>query len=166
MTVLVAYGSKRGGTQVLAEQIGAELRALGDDVRVEPAGAVKGLGDAGAVVVAGALYAGRWHKDARRFVRRYEKELAAVPVWLVASGPLDTTADDGALPPVEHVRAAMERVHARGEVTFGGRLEPDAHGFPASAMAKTSAGDWRNPDRVRAWAATVHGDLAGQGAVL
>jgi menaquinone-dependent protoporphyrinogen oxidase len=166
MTVLVAYGSKRGGTQALAEQIGAELRALGDEVRVEPARAVKRLGEVAAVVVAGALYAGRWHKDARRFVRRHETQLAAVPVWLVASGPLDASADDGALPPVEHVRAAMERVHARGEVTFGGRLEPDAQGFPASAMAKTKAGDWRNADRVRAWAATVHGDLAGQGAVV
>lgn len=166
MTVLVAYGSKRGGTQDLAEQIGAELRALGDDVRVEPARAVKGLGEVDAVVVAGAVYAGRWHKDARRFVRRHEQELAARPVWLVASGPLDATADDGALPPVQHVREAMERVHARGQVTFGGRLEPDAQGFPASAMAKTQAGDWRNPERVRAWVATVHGDLAGQGAVV
>ncbi|WP_225755662.1 flavodoxin domain-containing protein [Actinotalea sp. Marseille-Q4924] len=165
MSVLVVHGSKRGGTQGLAEQIAAELHALGDDVRVEPARGVKRLEDAEAVVVAGGLYAGRWHKDARRFVRKHEQELAAVPVWLVASGPLDTSADDGALPPVEHVREAMERVHARGEVTFGGRLEPDATGFPASAMAKTKAGDWRNPERVRAWAATVHGDLAGQGAV-
>ncbi|MBC7291116.1 MAG: flavodoxin [Actinotalea sp.] len=166
MTVLVAYGSKRGGTQGLAEQIGAELTALGDDVRVEPAAAVKGVGEVEAVVVAGAVYAGRWHKDARRFVRRYEKELSRVPVWLVASGPLDASADDGALPPVEHVRAAMERVHARGQVTFGGRLEPDAQGFPASAMAKTKAGDWRNAEQVRQWAATVHGDLSGQGALL
>jgi menaquinone-dependent protoporphyrinogen oxidase len=166
MTVLVAYGSKRGGTQGLAEQIGAELAALGDEVRVERARDVKRVGDVEAVVVAGGLYAGRWHKDARRFVSTHERELTALPVWLVASGPLDDSADDGALPPVEHVREAMERVHARGQVTFGGRLEPDAQGFPASAMAKTKAGDWRNAEQVRQWAATVHGDLAGQGALL
>jgi len=45
----------------------------------------------------------------------------------------------------------MERVGARGHITFGGRLSPDAKGFPASAMAKNRAGDWRDPAQVRAW---------------
>ena len=30
----------------------------------------------------------------------------------------------------------MEKVGAKGHVTFGGRLPADAKGFPASAMAK------------------------------
>jgi menaquinone-dependent protoporphyrinogen oxidase len=45
----------------------------------------------------------------------------------------------------------MERVGARGHVTFGGRLAPDAKGFPASAMAKKNGGDWRDAEQVRAW---------------
>jgi hypothetical protein len=45
----------------------------------------------------------------------------------------------------------MERIGARGHTTFGGRLSADAKGFPASAMAKKMSGDWRNPDRIRAW---------------
>jgi hypothetical protein len=49
----------------------------------------------------------------------------------------------------------MERVGAVGHATFGGRLSPDAHGFPASARAKTRAGDWRNPARIRAWAVDI-----------
>jgi hypothetical protein len=49
----------------------------------------------------------------------------------------------------------MERVGALGHVTFGGRLTPDARGFPASAMAKKRSGDWRNPSRIRAWAADI-----------
>jgi menaquinone-dependent protoporphyrinogen oxidase len=47
------------------------------------------------------------------------------------------------------VQALMERTGARGHVTFGGRLAPDAKGFPASAMAKKQSGDWRNADQVR-----------------
>ena len=35
------------------------------------------------------------------------------------------------------------------------RLEPDAKGFPASAMAKKVSGDWRDPDQVREFASRV-----------
>ena len=38
----------------------------------------------------------------------------------------------------------MERVGAQSHVTFGGRLEKNAKGFPASAMAKTHSGDFRS----------------------
>lgn len=157
MTVLVTYGSKRGGTQGLAESIGAALRDAGHEVRVEPARAVRSLDGVTAAVVAGGLYANRWHRDARVFVAKHRKTLAGLPVWLVASGPLDETADAGTIPPVPHVAQAAASVAARGEVTFGGYLAPDAKGFPASAMAKNGkAGDWRNEDRIRAWAGEVH----------
>jgi menaquinone-dependent protoporphyrinogen oxidase len=38
-------------------------------------------------------------------------------------------------------------------------LAPDAKGFPASAMAKTQAGDWRDPDQVRQWAKQIAATL-------
>ena len=37
-----------------------------------------------AVIVAGALYASRWSRDARRFVRRNARVLRGLPVWCVA----------------------------------------------------------------------------------
>lgn len=49
----------------------------------------------------------------------------------------------------------MERVGAIGHATFGGRLAPDARGFPAAARAKRLAGDWRNESRIREWAREV-----------
>lgn len=157
MTILVVHGSKRGGTQGLAEMVGAALAELGHDVRVAPAGTTRELAGVEAVVVAGGLYASRWHGDARRFVRRNARDLASMPVWLVASGPLDTTADAGTTPDVPQVASAAAAVGARGTTTFGGYLAADATGFPASAMARNGkAGDWRNPERVRAWAAEVH----------
>ena len=54
----------------------------------------------------------------------------------------------------------MERTGARGHITFGGRLSPDASGFPASAMAKKHAGDWRDRAQVRQWARTVASQLS------
>lgn len=163
MTVLVAYGSKRGGSAGLAEMIGDALRDAGHEVDVAPARRVRGLDGVEAAVVVGGLYANRWHRDARVFTARHRAALAAMPVWLVASGPLDQTADAGAVPPVAHVAAAAARIGARGQITFGGYLATDAKGFPASAMAKSGkAGDWRNPDRVRAWVAEVHEELGGE----
>jgi menaquinone-dependent protoporphyrinogen oxidase len=79
-------------------------------------------------------------------------------VWLFSSGPLDGSAPEE-IPTVPQVQALSDRVGARGHVTFGGRLPADAKGFPASAMAKTHAGDWRDPARIRAWAAEVAAEL-------
>jgi menaquinone-dependent protoporphyrinogen oxidase len=57
--------------------------------------------------------------------------------------------------------AARRRTGARGHVTFGGRLLPDATGFPASAKAKTKAGDWRGRARIHAWATNVAAEPRG-----
>ena len=53
----------------------------------------------------------------------------------------------------------MNRVQARGHVTSGGRLTPDASAFPARAMAKKNSGDWRDAEQVRAWTHLVAGQL-------
>lgn len=160
MRVLVAYGSKRGGTAGLAKMIGAEFDTVGLPALVQPARQVRKLDGVDAVVIAGALYANRWHKDARRFARRHAAALRQRPVWLVSSGPLDDSAAARDIPPVKHVTATMANVGARGQVTFGGCLRPDAKGFPASAMAKKRAGDWRDQAVVRRWVSAIAEDLA------
>jgi len=157
--VLIAYGSKRGGTAGLAEMIGEELSAAGLATTVQPAREVRRLDGFDAVVIAGALYAKRWHRDAGRFARRHAAGLRAKRVWLVSSGPLDASAADGVIPPVKQVAAISESIGARGHVTFGGRLEPTATGFVAKKMAKNHAGDWRDPDQVHRWASLLAQEL-------
>jgi menaquinone-dependent protoporphyrinogen oxidase len=160
MRVLIAYGSKRGGTAGLAKMIGKALVSHGIETDVRAA-ADAGSPDAfDAVIVAGALYMNRWHRHARRFVRRHARSLRARPVWLVSSGPLDDTARTGGLPAVPQVAKLGKLIGARGQVTFGGRLAADAQGFPASAMAKTKAGDWRDTEQIEQLAAAVAADLA------
>ncbi|HBW18522.1 MAG TPA: flavodoxin [Actinobacteria bacterium] len=161
MRVLVTYGSTRGGTQGLAEMVADGLQEEGLIVDVIPAGQVRRrLDDYDAVIVGGALYAFRWHKAARRFVRRHAAELRQRPTYFFSSGPLDDSAVRGDIPPVKGVSALMERTGARGHVTFGGRLSPDAKGFPASAMAKKHGGDWRDAAQVRQWARSVAAELS------
>jgi menaquinone-dependent protoporphyrinogen oxidase len=165
MRVLVAYGSTRGGTQGLAQTVADGLREKGCTADVLPATEVHGIDGYDAVIVGGALYAFRWHRAARRFVRRHTADLKKLPVYFFSSGPLDDSAANGEIPPVKGVIELMDRVGARGHVTFGGRLSEYARGFPASAMAKKVAGDWRDPSQVRAWAHSVAAELR-EGATL
>jgi menaquinone-dependent protoporphyrinogen oxidase len=161
MKALVVYGSKLGGTEGLADMLGQALAELQWDATVRSA-AVKesDVGDYDTVVVGGALYAGRWHKDARRFVKRESKALRNAHVWLFSSGPLGDAAESaGSLEPVPQVARLMADIGARGHATFGGRLAPDARGFPASSMAKKMSGDWRDDKQVRAWAKEITAPL-------
>jgi menaquinone-dependent protoporphyrinogen oxidase len=151
MSILVAFGSKRGGTEGLAGMVANGLRLEGFTVDVVPARAAKDVDGYEGVIIGGALYVSRWHRDARRFAKRHTGQLRQRPTWFFSSGPLDESATQEDIPPVKGVQALMDRVHAKGHVTFGGRLTPDARGFPASAMAKKNSGDWRNPESVRTW---------------
>ncbi|HEX6472147.1 MAG TPA: flavodoxin domain-containing protein [Streptosporangiaceae bacterium] len=159
---LVAYGSKRGSTREIAEWVGADLREAGFDVDILPASSVRDVTPYHAVVLGGALYAARWHRDARRFARRYGRVLRDREVWLFSSGPLDNSAVKREIPPVRGAALAAERVGARGHMTFGGRLAEDARGFPASSMAKTRAGDFRDTAQVHAWTAGIVSDLRAE----
>lgn len=159
--ILVAYGSKRGGTQGLAQMLAQRLVERGAEVAVEPADAVADVAGFDAVVIGGSLYIGRWHRDSVRLVKHLSDQLRAVPVWLFSSGPLGEEAEEHPdLPPVDKVAGLMERVGARGHVTFGGVLDEDASGIVASKMAETMAGDWRDPEAIDAFAEQIVTSLA------
>lgn len=161
MRVLVVYGSKRGGTQGLAEQVASTLTGSGHTVELRCASTVRELAGYDAVVLGGALYAGLWHRDARRFARRHLDALRQLPVWMFSSGPLDDSASRGELPPTAAVARIQRRIGARAHATFGGRLSPDAHGFIAHAMAQGGkSGDFRDMAAVDAWARRIAEVLA------
>lgn len=159
MRVLVTWGSKHGGTAGIGRIIGDVLAERGFEVVSAPAEDVPALAGFHAVIVGGAIYANRWAWSAQHFVNLHLAALRKVPVWFFSSGPLDDAADRGAFEEPVQVAVLAERVGARGHTMFGGRLLPDAKGFAASAMAKASSGDWRNPDRIRAWAQELAAEL-------
>ncbi|MEU8233290.1 flavodoxin domain-containing protein [Actinoplanes sp. NPDC048967] len=163
MTVLVAYGSTGGSTAEIAGWIAEEFRAAGLDVRLLPADEVDDVAGYDALVLGAAMYAAGWHPDARRFAKRFAGPFADRPVWLFSSGPLDHTADDTDLPPDHQAEAAMHLLQAREHVTFGGRLTAEAHGwlgFVARRMKHEGhTGDFRDPQRIRAWARGVAAEI-------
>ncbi|WP_328494698.1 flavodoxin domain-containing protein [Streptomyces sp. NBC_00414] len=161
--VLVAYGTKNGSTARIAEAVAAVLRKDGLTVESLPARSVAGgIASYDAVVVGGGLYAGRWHRDARRFLRRRRGELAGRPVWLFSSGPLDASASERDIPPVSDVKRAMVRLDVKEHVTFGGCLEEGAKGLVARMILRSGKdGDFRNFTAIEAWAARIGAELVG-----
>ncbi len=151
MQILITYGSKLGGSAGIAHMLADRLSAAGIETQTAPASLMVSPDPFDAVIVGGALYANRWHRSARRYVRRFARALRTKPVWMFSSGPLDDSALAG-IPPTAQVQQTMESVGARDHITFGGRLEPDAKGFLAGSMAKEQAGDWRDPDQIHDWA--------------
>ncbi len=159
-TVLVAYGTRNGSTGDIAGMIAETLRGEGLAAQARPAAQVSSLAGYDAVILGGALYAGRWHRDAVRFTHRHAAALRERPVWLFSSGPLDDSADAGGLPAVHQVAVAMARTGATGHVTFGGQLTGQARGFVARAMVRGGkGGDFRNRRQIEDWSRSVAGQL-------
>ena len=154
--VLVTYGTKNGSTGEIARFIASVLRREGLEADVRPAAEVVDMTPYDAVVIGGALYMGRWHRDAGRFTRRHRRALRERPVWLFSSGPLDPSASERDIPPVSGAERAIDRTDAREHVTFGGRLETGAKGRIARMILdQHRGGDFRDFARIDAWATGV-----------
>jgi menaquinone-dependent protoporphyrinogen oxidase len=124
MRVLVTWGSRRGGAAAIARTVAEALRAQGLEVDLlPPSNACRATGF-DAVIVGGAVHAGRWPRDACSFVSRRETDLRTVPVWFFTSGASEER------PPAPQVQTLMERVGAQGHATFGGPT-PDARAWAA-----------------------------------
>jgi menaquinone-dependent protoporphyrinogen oxidase len=86
--ILVAYATRNGSTRQVAEAVATTATAGGAQVLLVPAASVRKPLDGWDLVVLGApIYSGRWHRDARRFLRRHRAELASVPVAVFGMGP-------------------------------------------------------------------------------
>jgi menaquinone-dependent protoporphyrinogen oxidase len=78
--VLVAYASRHGATQGIAERIAQVLQDGGVTAEALPAASVKSVAAYDAFVVGSAAYMFHWEKAAVAFVRRNRALLAAKPV--------------------------------------------------------------------------------------
>ena len=80
---------------------------------------------------------------------------------MFSSGPLDVSADTTEIPPVAQAAEAVRTLHARGHITFGGRLDEFAEGFLARAMVRSGhGGDFRNDERIKNWSRAIAAELS------
>jgi menaquinone-dependent protoporphyrinogen oxidase len=149
-SVLVAYATKYGSTQEVAEAVGATLREHGLRTEVRPACEVRTLDGYSAVVLGAALYMGHWHKDASSFLKRHRAELVGLPVAIFSLGPLTIAEKER-----QGSRAQLDRELAKTSwlapvsiEVFGGVINPAKLHFPFNHMQAGDARDWT---AIRAW---------------
>ncbi|MBM7505427.1 flavodoxin domain-containing protein [Agromyces aurantiacus] len=166
--VLVAYATKHHSTAEIAEAVAGELRARGHEADAVEASAATAEGY-DAVVLGSATYAGRWRREARRFLSHERDRLARMPFWVFSSGPVGEPKDDA---PAEddtwlEPRKVIEQAEAAGvreHVVFGGRLPEEPDGFIEKAMVRNTPEqfqDRRDWDEIRGWADRIADQLAG-----
>ncbi len=162
MTILVAYASKYGSTQGIAERIAEQLRQLGKPAEARSMGDVADPGTYEAFVLGSGLYAGSWLKEARDWVRRHQAVLAQHPVWLFSSGPLGTEVKDlDSFRPKEMAKF-QQALRPREERIFFGALDYHKLSFPDRMILKAlraQEGDFRDWPAIEAWAASIARDM-------
>jgi menaquinone-dependent protoporphyrinogen oxidase len=156
--VLVAYATKYGSTREVAETVVEELQGLGLEVELAELGHVKSLDGYRSVVIGAPLYMGRWHSDARTFLRRRHKVLGELPVAVFALGPMENTekAARSSREQLDKALAHSPELRPATVEVFGGVVEPSKLIFPFNNMPAGDARDW---DAIRAWARALPAEL-------
>ncbi len=164
-SILVAYATRYGSTQEVAERIAATLRECGLKVEVKLARQVRDLASYRAVVLGAPLYIGSWLKDAQRFLKQHQAALAERPVAIFALGP--TRTEELKSP---QVRAQLDQELGKypwlkpvAAEVFGGKYDPARLRFPdsllkvlpASPLHDAPASDVRDWEAIRAWASNL-----------
>lgn len=156
MTVLVAFASKHGATEEIADAIGDALRERSVETNVLPVEDVTTLEIYDAVVLGSAVYAGHWRGEAREFVEHHGDVMLHKPVWLFSSGPLGEPPEP-AEDPVE-IPDFMEALQAKEHRLFAGKADQEKLSFGERAimkMVKAPYGDFRPWQDIESWAGEI-----------
>ena len=161
MTVLVAYASKHGSTQEIAQRIAEHLRQLGIQAEARPLEEVSDPGSYEALVIGSAIYYGSWMKEATEWVHRNQAVLAKLPVWLFSVGPLGTEVEDAEQQPKE-MAEFQQAIRPREQRVFFGALDHQRLSFAERMVVKAvraPEGDYRDWEAIDAWSASIARDL-------
>ena len=161
MTVLVAYASKHGATQGIAERISEKLHQTGKEAEARSVDAIRDPGSYEAFVIGSAIYYGSWMKEATDWVHRNQSVLANRPVWLFSSGPLGTEVKDAEQQPKE-IADFQKLIKPRDHQIFFGSLDHNKLSFTERMVLKAvraHEGDYRDWEAIDAWAESIARDL-------
>ena len=158
-SILLAYASRYGSTQEVAETIAAELRKGGLEVDIQPMQEVRTLENYAAVVLGAALYNTRWHPDAHQFLSQHQEALKQRPVAIFTLGPV-TTGRAAKKVSRRQLDKELEKYPWLKPVAveiFVGKYDPSKLGFFERLFS--TASDHREWDAIRAWADALPAQL-------
>ena len=162
--VLVAYASKYGSTQEVAEAIAETLRESGFEVDLQLMRKVRTFEGYASVVLGAPLYFGLWHKDALNLLSRNEDALAQRPVAIFALGPnsKDEKEMQGSRVQLDKELVKFPWLTPVNIEVFGGKYpaklrfpESLIASLPASPLHGMPASDVRDWTAIRAWASSL-----------
>ena len=154
--ILVAYASKHGSTREVAERIADVFTDEGAPATVRPAVEVHDLTPYDAVVLGSAIYTGRLHHDALRFLERHRTTLAHLPFAIFAGGPRTLDPDDVLHSRIQVMKTLQEfpELDPTAVTIVGGVIDPTVLRWPFNRMPQSDARDW---DAISDWSrALVH----------
>jgi menaquinone-dependent protoporphyrinogen oxidase len=158
-SILLAYATRFGSTQEVAEAIAAVLREAELEVDIQPMQEVRTLDDYDAVVLGAAVYNARWHADAHLFLSQHQEGLMQRPVAIFALGPVSPSSAA-----MQNSRRQLDKELKKyawlkpvALEMFVGKMDPTKLGFFERLV--TPASDHRDWNAIRAWANTLPAQL-------
>ncbi len=160
--ILVAFASKYGSTQEVAEVVAETLRRRGLTVEVRLMRQVSSLEEYGGVVLGAPIYFGALYKEAVNFLTQHQQALTAHPVAFFALGPTRPDPEE-----IKASRGMLDQQLAKfpwltpvAIELFGGKYDPAKlrisdkliAALPASPLHGAPASDARDWNAIRAWA--------------
>jgi len=159
-SILLAYASRFGSTQEVAETIADTLREAGLEVDLQPMQEVKSLEHYDAVVLGAAIYNAKWNAGAHQFVAQYQDALSQLPVAIFTLGPLSPSeaAKRNSRRQLDSELAKYSWFRPVAIEIFAGKYDPSKPGmgfFDRFVPAR----DVRNWDAIRTWAKELSAQL-------
>ena len=159
-SILLAYASRFGSTQEVAETIAATLRKDGCEVDLRPMQDVKSLDRYDAVVLGAAIYNAKWHQEAHLFVSQHQEALCQLPVAIFTLGPLSASdaAKRNSRRQLEGELAKYPWLKPVAVEIFAGKYDPSKPGLNFFERF-VPARDYRNWVAIRTWANQLSAQL-------
>ncbi len=159
--ILVAYATKYGSTEEIAQKISEVLKNSGMEVTLSEASEIKSIDNYNTIVLGSAVYVGSWRKQAARFLKKFQDELKDKKVYLFSSGP---TGEGDPVSLMEgwefpkNLKEIADKIGVEDIKVFHGAVDPDKlsglHKFMVSKI-KAPVGDFRNWEDIERWSRKV-----------
>lgn len=156
--VLVAFASRHGSTEEIAERLARRLHDSGACAEVRRVNDAGNIDAYDAVVLGSPVYDQCWAPEALEFVERNVDTLAKRPVWLFSVGSIgDSSPVWGRFATKEpkQIGALQTALHSRAYRVFAGVIERDRWPFASRLFFRLLGGrlgDNRNWPEIEAWA--------------
>lgn len=168
-STLIAYATRNGSTQEVADSIAHAMQNVGVTVELMPMKEATDLVGYSTAILGAPLYMGRLLKEFHEFVECHHEPLSHMKVWCFVLGPVENKPEQF----VEAERQARKQLAQHGWLApedvkiFGGLWDVKRMTFPFKMLRWLPAGkvpvkDARDWDAIGQWAEKITEQIAAQ----